>query len=105
MASPQQHIDTILLHGGQVADPTTGARAVPIYQTTSYQFRDTEHALAVATWLECHPLVAWVSYPGLPASGEKARTWQTSGMPRRSPSTRRAPRTSNSPPQSSWRRG
>jgi len=36
--------ETILLHGGQVPDPTTGARAVPIYQTTSYQFKDTEHA-------------------------------------------------------------
>jgi Cys/Met metabolism PLP-dependent enzyme len=33
-----------LLHGGQVPDPTTGSRAVPIYQTTSYQFRDSEHA-------------------------------------------------------------
>ncbi|PIU83008.1 MAG: O-acetylhomoserine aminocarboxypropyltransferase [Elusimicrobia bacterium CG06_land_8_20_14_3_00_38_11] len=36
--------ETMLLHGGQVADPTTGARAVPIYQTTSYQFKNTEHA-------------------------------------------------------------
>jgi O-acetylhomoserine (thiol)-lyase len=35
---------TIALHGGQVADPTTGSRAVPIYQTTSYVFKDTEHA-------------------------------------------------------------
>jgi O-acetylhomoserine (thiol)-lyase len=32
------------LHAGQSADPTTGSRSVPIYQTTSYQFRDTEHA-------------------------------------------------------------
>ncbi len=32
------------LHAGQYPDPTTGARAVPIYQTTSYQFKDTEHA-------------------------------------------------------------
>ena len=32
------------LHAGQKPDPTTGSRAVPIYQTTSYQFRDTEHA-------------------------------------------------------------
>ncbi len=32
------------LHAGQVADPVTGSRAVPIYQTTSYQFRDSEHA-------------------------------------------------------------
>ncbi|MFD1064594.1 O-acetylhomoserine aminocarboxypropyltransferase/cysteine synthase family protein [Oceanobacillus locisalsi] len=39
-----QQDETILLHGGQVPDPATGARAVPIYQTTSYVFRDTEHA-------------------------------------------------------------
>lgn len=32
------------LHAGQQPDPTTGSRAVPIYHTTSYQFRDTEHA-------------------------------------------------------------
>jgi len=38
------HPDTILLHAGQVPDPTTGALAVPIYQTTSYQFDDTDHA-------------------------------------------------------------
>lgn len=37
-------IETLALHGGQEADPVTGARAVPIYQTTSYQFKDTEHA-------------------------------------------------------------
>jgi len=36
--------ETILLHGGQEPDPTTGARAVPIYQTTSFQFKNTEHA-------------------------------------------------------------
>jgi O-acetylhomoserine (thiol)-lyase len=36
--------ETLALHGGQDPDPTTGARAVPIYQTTSYQFRDTDHA-------------------------------------------------------------
>ena len=44
MPDSSLHPDTIALHGGQVADPTTGARAVPIYQTSSYQFRDTEHA-------------------------------------------------------------
>jgi O-acetylhomoserine (thiol)-lyase len=36
--------ETLALHGGQTPDPTTGARAVPIYATTSYQFKDTEHA-------------------------------------------------------------
>jgi len=40
----QLRIETLALHGGQEADPTTGSRAVPIYQTTSYQFRDTDHA-------------------------------------------------------------
>ncbi|GAK57728.1 O-acetyl-L-homoserine sulfhydrolase / O-acetyl-L-serine sulfhydrolase [Candidatus Vecturithrix granuli] len=41
---PQLKVETLAVHGGQVADPTTGSRAVPIYQTTSYQFKDTEHA-------------------------------------------------------------
>lgn len=36
--------ETINLHGGQEPDPTTGSRAVPIHQTTSYVFKDTEHA-------------------------------------------------------------
>ncbi|WP_099159311.1 PLP-dependent aspartate aminotransferase family protein [Virgibacillus ndiopensis] len=39
-----QNPETVLLHGGQEPDPATGSRAVPIYQTTSYVFRDTEHA-------------------------------------------------------------
>jgi O-acetylhomoserine (thiol)-lyase len=38
------NIETLALHAGQVSDPVTGARAVPIYQTSSYEFRDTEHA-------------------------------------------------------------
>lgn len=37
-------LETLSLHGGQAPDPTTGARAVPIYQTTSYVFHDTDHA-------------------------------------------------------------
>jgi O-acetylhomoserine (thiol)-lyase len=39
-----QHLATLAVHGGQVPDPTTGARAVPIYQTTSYVFQDADHA-------------------------------------------------------------
>ena len=39
--------DTLTLHAGQVADKSTGARAVPIYQTTSYVFQDTEHAASL----------------------------------------------------------
>jgi len=40
----QKRLDTLALHAGQQPDPTTGARAVPIYQTTSYVFKSTEHA-------------------------------------------------------------
>ncbi|MFZ5735424.1 MAG: O-acetylhomoserine aminocarboxypropyltransferase/cysteine synthase family protein [Pseudomonadota bacterium] len=38
------HPETLLLHAGWRADPSTGSVAVPLFQTTSYQFRDTEHA-------------------------------------------------------------
>lgn len=37
-------LETLSVHGGQDIDPTTLSRAVPIYQTTSYGFRDTDHA-------------------------------------------------------------
>ena len=39
--------ETRQIHAGATADPTTGARAIPIYQTTSYVFRDTAHAAAL----------------------------------------------------------
>jgi O-acetylhomoserine (thiol)-lyase len=41
---PSYSLETLAVHGGQQIDPTTMSRAVPIYQTTSYGFRDTEHA-------------------------------------------------------------
>ena len=44
MADDAWGFETRQIHAGQEPDPTTGARAVPIYQTTSYQFRDTTHA-------------------------------------------------------------
>ena len=44
MSDRKLHPDTLALHAGHRSDGTTGAVAVPIYQTTSYQFRDTDHA-------------------------------------------------------------
>lgn len=44
MSDNKFRFETRQIHAGQEADPTTGARALPIYQTTSYQFRDTGHA-------------------------------------------------------------
>jgi len=42
--SEGQRFDTLCVHAGQQVDPTTGSRAVPIYQTTSYVFHDADHA-------------------------------------------------------------
>lgn len=44
MTNSNWGFETRQIHAGQVADPATGARAVPIYQTTSYVFRDSQHA-------------------------------------------------------------
>src|SRR5205085_9680246 len=44
MPTESKHPETIVLHAGYRSDPTTNAVAVPIYQTTSYQFRDSQHA-------------------------------------------------------------
>ena len=48
MADPKfLKLDTLALHAGQQPDPVTGARAVPIYQTTSYCFKSGDHAAAL----------------------------------------------------------
>ena len=44
MSESKQHLATLAVHAGQSPDPTTGSRAVPIYQTTSYLFQDADHA-------------------------------------------------------------
>src|SRR5512138_690066 len=44
MSQQTQNLSTLALHAGQSPDPTTAARAVPIYQTTSYVFKSSDHA-------------------------------------------------------------
>ncbi|MBN2009454.1 O-acetylhomoserine aminocarboxypropyltransferase/cysteine synthase [candidate division KSB1 bacterium] len=44
MSEKNYSIETLALHAGQIPDPTTNSRAVPVYRTSSYVFRDTEHA-------------------------------------------------------------
>src|SRR6516164_3993454 len=46
-STPDTRFDTLALHAGAAPDPATGARATPIYQTTSFTFRDTDHAAAL----------------------------------------------------------
>lgn len=47
MAKRTPGIETLAIHAGAKPDPTTGARATPIYQTTAYQFNDVDHAAAL----------------------------------------------------------
>ncbi len=47
MTARKLHPHTLALHAGYEADPTTGSRAVPIYQTTAYKFRDSAHAASL----------------------------------------------------------
>src|SRR3974377_154239 len=44
MSNPFDHLSTLALHAGQAADPTTRSRPVPIYQTTSFVFKNSDHA-------------------------------------------------------------
>jgi O-acetylhomoserine (thiol)-lyase len=55
--------DTLSLHAGQHPDPVTGARATPIYQTTSYVFRDTDHAAALFNLERAGHLYSRISNP------------------------------------------
>ncbi|MEE8501311.1 MAG: O-acetylhomoserine aminocarboxypropyltransferase [Kiloniellales bacterium] len=55
--------DTLSLHAGQQPDPVHGARAVPIYQTTSYVFRDTDHAAALFNLERAGHLYTRISNP------------------------------------------
>ncbi|MFL6711042.1 MAG: bifunctional O-acetylhomoserine aminocarboxypropyltransferase/cysteine synthase, partial [Massilia sp.] len=48
MSGPQYPgFDTLALHAGSVPDPTTGARATPVYFTSSFAFKDSDHAASL----------------------------------------------------------
>lgn len=57
------NFDTLQIHAGQEADPTTGARALPIYQTTSFVFRDTDQAAARFGLSELGPIYTRLNNP------------------------------------------
>ena len=64
MSGPQYiRTDTLALHAGQQPDPVHGSRAVPIYQTTSYVFRDTDHAAALFNLERAGHLYSRISNP------------------------------------------
>ncbi len=55
--------NTLALHAGYAPDPTTGARAVPLYQTTAYKFRDTDHAAALFSLQEAGNIYTRIMNP------------------------------------------
>ena len=119
--------ETRQIHAGAVPDPTTGARAVPIYQTTSYVFRDTAHAAALFGLAELGNIYTRIMNPtqavfeermaaldgGVGALGARERsgrarrsrssTWPRTAVTssRRLPSTA-APTTCSTTPSRSW---
>src|ERR1700742_3975536 len=64
MADPKLfRFETLSLHAGQRPDPTTGARATPIYETTSYVFRDADQAAALFNLESAGHLYSRISNP------------------------------------------
>lgn len=63
MDGGQWRFDTLAVHAGQTPDATTGARAVPIYQTTSYVFRDCDHAASLFSLREAGHIYTRITNP------------------------------------------
>ncbi len=63
MSASQPHLATLALHAGQVPDPTTGARAVPLYQTASYVFKDADQAANRFALKEFGPIYTRLNNP------------------------------------------
>ncbi len=110
--------ETQQIHAGAAPDPTTGARAVPIYQTSSFVFRDTQHAADVFSLAEPGNIYTRIHNPtqdvleqriaalegGVAAvalaSGQAAETLALLTLAGSSSATTPRPRTSTGPPGS-----
>jgi O-acetylhomoserine (thiol)-lyase len=79
---PEWGFETRQIHAGTAPDPTTNARAVPIYQTTSYVFRDTAHAAALFGLQELGNIYTRIMNPTKVAS--RRSRWPVVRRPRRS---------------------
>ena len=68
------HFDTLQIHAGAQPDPATGARQVPIYQTTAYVFRDADHAAALFNLQEVGYIYSRLTNPTVAALQERVAT-------------------------------
>ena len=74
MADKPHGFDTLQIHAGAAPDPATGARQVPIYQTTAYQFRDADHAAALFNLQEIGYIYSRLTNPTVSALAERIVT-------------------------------
>jgi len=72
--APNYGFDTLQIHAGAQPDPATGARQVPIYQTTAYVFRDAEHAAALFNLQEVGYIYSRLTNPTVAALQERIAT-------------------------------
>jgi O-acetylhomoserine (thiol)-lyase len=71
---PEYGFDTLQIHAGARPDPATGARQVPIYQTTAYVFRDADHAAALFNLQEVGYIYSRLTNPTVAALQERMAT-------------------------------
>ena len=71
MSDRPQHFDTIQIHGGAAPDPATGARQVPIYNTTAYVFQDADHAARLFNLQEVGYIYSRLTNPTVSALAER----------------------------------
>ena len=72
--APSYGFDTLQIHAGAKPDPATGARQVPIYQTTAYVFRDSEHAAKLFNLQEVGYIYSRLTNPTVSALAERVAT-------------------------------
>ncbi|NQY38499.1 MAG: O-acetylhomoserine aminocarboxypropyltransferase/cysteine synthase, partial [Henriciella sp.] len=71
MSAQDRGFDTKHIHAGAVAAPTTGARQVPIYQSTAFVFRDADHAAALFNLQEVGYIYSRLTNPTVGALGDR----------------------------------
>ncbi len=71
MSDRSQGFDTVQVHAGNTPDPTTGARQIPIYQSTAFVFRDAEHAAALFNLQEVGWIYSRLTNPTVAALAER----------------------------------
>ena len=79
MKKTEYHIETLALHAGQIPDPATQARAVPVYRTTAYSFRDSRHGADLFAYREHGNIYARLMNPTNDVLENALPRWKAAG--------------------------